>query len=336
MSSPRKAVTLSDIAARVGTSVPTVSKVLRGRTDVSTAMRRRVLDAAHALGYLPQDRATSRSTPLAPLVDLVISNVEGTWANGVLSGVEEAATDAGVDVVLTIARPGREWVARLLRRPSEGAVIMLVDPAPAELAALTRAGIAVVLVDPMSPAPSHIPTVGVTNREGGRVAAEHLLALGHRDFGIVAGARRHRYSTARVEGFRTALDGAAARIVFGGWDRATARAEARALFAGPHRPTAVFACSDLMALGVYDAAAELGIHIPEDLSVVGFDDVPEAQWASPPLTTVRQPITDMGAAALRALLVARSERQRATAARLELPTSLVPRSSTRSPAGARR
>jgi LacI family transcriptional regulator len=329
----RRAVRLADVAARVGTSIPTVSKVLRGRTDVSTDMRRKVLEAAHELGYRHRERVAPRPTPLAPLVDLVISNVEGTWANGVLSGVEEAATAAGVDVVLTIARPNREWVARLLRRPSEGAVIMLVDPAPAELAALTRAGISVVLVDPMSPPPEHIPTVGVTNREGGRSAGAHLRALGHETFGVIAGGRTHRYSNARVEGFRAATGGGSIRIAFGGWDRETARREAQAMIAGPHRPTAVFACSDLMALGVYDAAADLGLRIPEDLSVVGFDDVPEAEWASPPLTTVRQPIGDMGAAALRALLAARAAPQVAAAARLELPTSVVVRSSTGPPRG---
>jgi DNA-binding LacI/PurR family transcriptional regulator len=331
MSGAPTTVTLSDVARRVGTSIPTVSKVLHGRTDVSTTMRRRVLEAAHELGYRHRERPSARSTPLAPLVDLVISNVEGTWANGVLSGVEEAATDAGVDVVLTIARPGREWVARLLRRPSEGAVIILVDPAPAELAALTRAGISVVLVDPMSPPPDHIPTVGVTNGEGGRSAADHLRGLGHASFGIIAGARTHRYSTARVAGFRSGLAGLSARIGFGGWDRAAARREARAMLDGPHRPTALFACSDLMALGVYDAAAELGLRIPDDLSVIGFDDVPEAEWASPTLTTVRQPIGEMGAAALRALLAARSAPPTVAAPRLELPTSLMVRASTAPP-----
>jgi len=328
MPAPRKPVTLADIAGRVGTSVPTVSKVLRGRTDVSTAMRRTVLDAAYDLQYRPHERPAVRSTPLAPLVDLVVSNVEGTWANGVLSGVEEAATDAGVDVVLTIARPGREWVARLLRRPSEGAVIMLVDPARADLAALTRAGISVVLIDPMSPAPEHIPTVGVTNREGGRSAAEHLRALGHERFGVVAGTRTHRYSIARVDGFRSAVGGASTRIAFGAWDRESGRRGALRMLDAPHRPTAVFACSDLMALGVYDAAAELGLRIPDDLSVVGFDDVPEAAWATPPLTTVRQPIGDMGAAALRSLLAARSAPTTGTTPRLELATSLVLRAST--------
>jgi DNA-binding LacI/PurR family transcriptional regulator len=328
MSESRR-VTLSEVAALAGTSVPTASKVMRGRTDVSTGMRRRVLDAAHQLGYAGADHRLARATPLPPLVDLVVSNLEGTWANGVLAGVEDAATAAGSDVVITVARPGRDWVARLLRRPSEGAVIMLVDPAPAELSALRRAGIPLVLIDPMSPPPPDVPRVGVTNWEGGRTAAEHLAALGHERFGIIGGSRNHLYSKARIDGFRSEVPGASTRIGFGDWHREPAHKAALAILEGPARPTAIFACSDVMALGAYDAAADLGLRIPGDLSVVGFDDVPEAVWASPPLTTVRQPITEMGAAAMRLLLAESSNRgQRSGIPRFELATSLVVREST--------
>jgi LacI family transcriptional regulator len=335
MASLDRRVTLADVAALASTSVPTASKVMRGRTDVSTAMRRRVLEAAHQLGYGRADQPRARLTPLPPLVDLVISDVEGTWANGVLTGVEDAATAAGTDVVITIARPGRDWVTRLLRRPSEGAVIMLVDPAPSELAALRRARIPIVLIDPMSPPPREVPTVGVTNWEGGRSAAEHLAGLDHSSFAVIGGHRHHRYSTARIDGFRSEVPDASIRIGFADWRRADAHREALGILSAPGRPTAVFACSDLMALGVYDAARDLGLRIPDDLSVVGFDDVPEAGWATPNLTTVRQPITEMGSAAMRLLLSDRGGRARpGSVERFELATSLVVRSSTAvAPAG---
>jgi LacI family transcriptional regulator len=332
-----KRATLAAVAASAGTSVPTVSKVLRGATDVSEATRQRVMEVAQALGYerTRGDSRTARRFYRPALVDLVVSNIEGTWANEVLSGVENAATAAGSDVVITIARSGRDWVSRLLRRPSEGAIIVLVDPTSAELGTLRTGGIPLVLIDPMSSAPRDIASVGVTNWQGGRSAAEHLIDLGHRSFGIIGGEQSHLYSKARIDGFRTAAADAGARVPkarirFGDWSRAGGYSAARDLLSAEDRPTALFACNDLMALGAYDAARELGIEIPGGLSVVGFDDVLEASWAIPPLTTVKQPIAEMGASAMRMLLrVGAGEVATAsTAPREELATWFVQRGST--------
>jgi len=333
--------TLAVVAATAGTSVPTVSKVLRGGTDVSDATRRRVMQAAHELGYVKSSRPTTPAAPYRPaLVDLVMSNIDGSYANRVLSGVEGAATATGSDVVITIARHDRDWVNRLLRRPSEGAVIVLVDTTAAQLSTLRAGRIPLVLIDPMSTPPADIASVGVSNWEGGRTAAEHLLALGHRRFGVIGGEQRHRYSTARVDGFRSAVAAAggalpAPFVTHGTWDRVSGREESRPLLESPDRPTAIFACSDLMALGIYDTARELGLRIPEDLSIVGFDDVPEAEWATPGLTTVAQPIAEMGAAALRMLLRVGSSDDASLGARPapreELATGLVIRESTAPP-----
>ncbi|GAA4155247.1 LacI family DNA-binding transcriptional regulator [Leifsonia shinshuensis] len=338
----RERPTLSDVAGMAGTSVPTVSKVLRGGTDVSPATRARVMDAVHAVGYARSPRATAprSSAPEsdAPaMIDLVVDHVHGTWANGVLTGVESAATAAGVDVVITIARPDGNWVSRLLRRPSRGAVVVLVDPAPGHFAALEAAHIPVVLVTPMSEPSAPAMRVGVTNWDGGRTAAEHLLALGHQRFAVVGGTRAHLYSRARIDGFRSALEvagGAGPTVVHGDWDRARAAEAIAPVLAGPDRPTAVFACSDLMAMGVYDAAKAAGLRVPDDLSVVGFDDVPEASWGAPPLTTIRQPIAEMGEVAVRLLLAASdpAAAPEAELARVDLSTSLVVRSSTARPA----
>jgi DNA-binding LacI/PurR family transcriptional regulator len=330
--------TLAAVATAAGISVPTASKVLSGGTDVSIETRDRVIRIANELGYTrpvsPHARRDITST--VRLVDLVMSNVDGTWANRVLSGVEYAATAAECDVVITIARPGRDWMGRLLRRPSEGAVVVLVDPTSAQLLGLQAAGIPVVLIDPMSPAPQTVASVGVTNWQGGRTAAAHLVALGHRRLGVIGGTRSHLYSRARIDGFRSALSEAGIAVAdehvgAGDWDRAVARDAARAILDRSDRPTAIFACSDFMALGVYDAAAELGLRVPDDLSVVGFDDVPEAEWAHPGLTTVHQPIHEMGAAALRMLLRLQQEPgplENTTAPRVELSTHLVVREST--------
>lgn len=330
----RERPTLSDVAGVAGTSIPTVSKVLRGGTDVSPGTRDRVMEAVRAVGYARAARATAPEPDVPAMIDLVVNHVHGTWANGVLTGVESAATAANVDVVITIAREDGNWVSRLLRRPSRGAIVVLVDPAPGHFAALEAARIPVVLVTPMSEPAAPAMRVGVTNWDGGRAAAEHLLGLGHQRFAVVGGDRTHLYSRARIDGFRSALElqgVPAPMIVHGDWDRGRAAAAIAPVLTGPDRPTAVFACSDLMAMGVYDAARAAGLRVPDDLSVVGFDDVPEASWGSPPLTTVRQPIAEMGEVAVRLLLAAADsagEPAPAELPRVDLSTSLVVRAST--------
>ncbi|MBB6406396.1 LacI family DNA-binding transcriptional regulator [Arthrobacter sp. AZCC_0090] len=334
---------MADVAAAAGLSTPTVSKVLRGATDVSFATRERVVRIAQEMGYAKAKgpRPVGRSLAATPrLVDLVVSNIEGSWANSILAGVEEAAAVADCDVVLTIARAGRDWVSRLLRRPSTGAIVVLVDPTSTQLSALDTAGIPVVLVDPMSPAPRSAASVGVANWEGGRIAAEHLLSLGHKHFALIGGVKNHLYSRARLDGFRSALSATdlhvEPRLVGAGdWNRDEARDFAVDVLSREDRPTAIFAASDLMALGVYDAVRYLGLNIPGDVSVVGFDDIPEATWATPQLTTVRQPIQEMGATAFRMLLRLTNQREGIDATtegpRVELATRLVTRGSTSLP-----
>ena len=160
-------------------------------------------------------------------------------------------------------------------------------------------------------------------------------SLGHARIGVVAGSRRHLYSRARVDGFRAVAEAAAASeavisVAHGNWDREKAEAVTHSLFDADPAITAVFACSDTMALGVYDALAARALRIPADVSVVGFDDRPEAQWARPSLTTVRQPTAEMGATAVKRLLeIARTDRNGLKSPpRLEVSAELVIREST--------
>src|SRR6185437_3070182 len=175
--------TLSAVAAVAGTSVPTVSKVLRGGTDVSPEMRLKVMDAVRAVGYTRRGRSAGErlrdeaDTPST--IELVVNHVEGTWMNRVLTGVEYEAAAAGLDVVITLARENQDWTSRLLRRRSAGAVVVLVDPSSSQFRALSAAGIPVVLIDPMSRPPDGAVSIGVTNWDGGRMAGEHLFSLGH-------------------------------------------------------------------------------------------------------------------------------------------------------------
>ncbi|THV29662.1 LacI family transcriptional regulator [Glycomyces paridis] len=321
------------MAAAAGTSVPTISKVLSGRSDVSAEMREKVMRAVADLGY--RGRAGRGAPPSArpAMVELVMSGLEGTWANRALSGVERAAAAAGVALVVSVAhRDDDAWLTRLLDRNLGGAVLALVDATPEQLATLDAARVPVVLLDPVTQPPSTVAGVGATNWAGGRAAAEHLIALGHERLGIVAGHRGHLYSRARVDGFRSAAIEAGLRfdetsVVFTDWKRGDAAERATALLTGDRRPTAVFACSDNIAVGVYDAAEALALRIPDDLAVIGFDDLPEGQWLRPALTTIRQPIAEMGEAALRMLLRIMAHPP-TNSPREELATDLIVRGST--------
>lgn len=333
MPNPRR-TTLADVAKAAGTTVPTASKVLGGRSDVSAATRARVLDAVAELGYRGRAGRNAPSRPESwPFVDLVLSGIEGTWANRALSGVEQAAEEAGIEVVVSVARPPDDaWLTRLLARRLRGAVLALVDTTDDQLATLAAARVPVVLLDPLRQPPSSVASVGAANWAGGRVAAEHLLGLGHRRLAVLGGQPDHLYSQARIDGFRSAVTRAGLdlpddRVAHTDWRREQAAEGALALLRTTPAPTAVFACSDTIALGVYDAAAALRLRIPDDVSVVGFDDLPEAGWLSPALTTVHQPIAEMGGAALRMLLRLGGDVPR-EAPREELATRLVVRGST--------
>lgn len=265
------------------------------------------------------------------LVDLVLAEVGGGWANQVLVGVESAAAEAGLDLVVTVARPTdrEDWVTRLLGRDSRGAVLALVDASARQLATLDAAGIPVVLLDPVDQPPDGRASIGTTNWSAGRDVAEHLLELGHRRFGVLAESAKLLFSRARIDGFRSAVElggGQVDRIVY--WDkRFDLLSSAGTLLDVDEPPTAIFADSDHLALALTRAADDRGIAIPGELSVVGFDDLPEAEWAG--LTTVRQPIAEMGAAALRLLL--RLADADHTPPREELATTLVVRRTTAAP-----
>ncbi|WP_066523113.1 LacI family DNA-binding transcriptional regulator [Curtobacterium ammoniigenes] len=336
---PATRPTLSHVAQTAGTSVPTVSKVLRGGTDVSAETRARVMQAVQSVGYTRKsiagpERPIEDRVP-ASVIDLVVTHFEGSWANLTLAGVGRAATAAGLDLVVTLAEPGTDWVARVLRRRSMGVVVALVDPTSHEFATLTAAGLPVVLIESQGRPPRGAASIGVANWDGGRLAAEHLVGLGHRHLGVIAGHRSHIYSRARVDGFRAAAEaalGTAASVTVrhGAWDPDRSAEATHQLLDVDPAISAIFACSDPMALGVYAALADRGLRIPEDVSVIGFDDLPEAHWISPAMTTVRQPTAALGTEAVRMLLeLARAEDTSVhPRARMELATELVVRAST--------
>lgn len=337
-SKPR--ATLTDVATRAGVSVPTVSKVLNNKPEIAEPTRRRVEEAIAQTGYRPRPR--SKKVSRAGLVDIVVHGVNSPWVLEVIAGAEEAAYQSGVGLVVTSTHGdtlrGR-WVQEMAKRRSDG-VVLVVSDIPAEmLEGLAEAGVPVVLLDRTGSSDPRIPSVGAANWAGGLAATEHLISQGHRRIGTIGGHPRLACSAERIDGYLAALRRADIPvdpdlILHGDAFPEGGRIAAAKLLALPDPPTAIFAGTDLQALGVYDEARRRGLQIPRDLSVVGFDDLSIAGYVSPPLTTVRQPHSEMAAEAVRMVLLMNNTNHSVSPTRMELATSLVVRESTAPPAAA--
>jgi DNA-binding LacI/PurR family transcriptional regulator len=334
---PRRTVTVAQVAARAGVSVPTVSKVINGRADVAPETRRRIETAIRDAGYQRPQAASRR----APLLEVIFHELESEWALEIIRGVERVAGQHDLALVLSEMQgrrtPGRGWIEGVLARRPAGVIAVFSDLSNALRDQLRSRGIPLVVVDPTGEPLHDTPSVGATNWNGGLTATLHLLGLGHRRIGVIGGPEWILCSRARLDGYRAAMDQAGVavdpRLVsHGRFHVGEGIEKGRALLRLPDRPTAIFAGNDLQALGVYQAARELRLHIPEDLSVVGFDDLPVARWVGPPLTTIRQPLVDMAIAAAE-LVLRMADGESPAQPRIELATELVIRESTAPPRG---
>lgn len=327
--------TLAEIAREAGVSTPTVSKVLNGRADVAPATRERIEELLRRHGYRRRRSATQAS----PLLELVFHELESAWAMEVIRGVENVVREEGLSVVLSESSGrlslGQSWMDGVLARRPMGVVLVLSGLDRAQQEQLASRDIPFVVMDPAGDPGQDVPAVGATNWHGGLAATRHLLELGHRRIGVISGPARMMCSRARTDGYRAALETAGIAydpglVREGDFHHEAGHVAGLELLRLPDRPTAVFTGNDLQALGLYEAAREIGLRIPEDLSVVGFDDLPLARWVGPPLTTVRQPLTEMAEVATRMVLDLARGRKPSTL-RVDLATSLVERSSTMRP-----
>lgn len=329
---------MAEIAALAGVSKPTVSKVMNGQPGVAAATRERVERVIAERGYVRHGAARALSAGRAGSVNLVVKEIDNAYFTEIIRGVEETLERAGLSMVLTAthdeARRHRRWMARVIEHGTDGAILVLPDENFAHLEELRRRGIPVALVDDRGESPPGMPSVGSTNFAGGFAATEHLLFLGHRRIAVVSGPP-YKSTRARIAGYRTALQEAGVNPdpgleMSGRFVTETGYEAARALLDAPEPPTAIFAGNDLQALGVYRALYEAGLRTPDDMSVVGFDDLPLAGLLTPALTTVRQPLREMGTLATRMLLrLIAGEKLEST--RVELATSLVVRESSAPP-----
>jgi DNA-binding LacI/PurR family transcriptional regulator len=320
-----------------------VSKVLNGRTDVASATRERIGLMLRRHGYQPGSQLGSG------VVDLLLGTgpympgaaQHNPWAEQLIQGATEAAAEAGYSVVVNAVSSASEfhrWLELATVRGTHGALSVLHLPRGAELQQLAAAGIPVVVIDPAEEPGPDTRSVGTTNWQGGLTATRHLIELGHRRIAAIAGSAGLWSSQARLDGYRAAMleAGLAADDRLIRRDKFTVaggRRQAAHLLRLTDRPTAIVAANDDQAFGVLQALRDLALRAPEDLSVVGFDDLLVAAWAAPPLTTVRQPLAAMAATAFRMLRASGSGA--AQAHHVELATTLVIRDSTAPPAPAR-
>ncbi|MEU6412941.1 LacI family DNA-binding transcriptional regulator [Microbispora sp. NPDC046933] len=329
----RRRATLATVAASAGVSVATVSKVLNGRSDVAPETRSLVLSLLEQHDYVAPPQRRGEAAP--DTIEVEFDADLNAYSTEIVQGAVQAGADLDVAVVVSIRRDADRtagWARELVAAGRRALVAVTGELTSGQLTALARARLPLVVIDPLNLPRARVTSVGSTNFAGGMAATQHLLALGHRRVAYLGGPATAACNQARLHGYRAAMETGEAPVLpgyvrTGHFHYHDGVAGGAALLDLPEAPTAIFAGCDDIALGVLEAARARGLRVPEDLSVVGFDDTQVARMASPPLTTVRQPLREMGAVAVRtALRLAAGERVESH--HVELATELVVRGST--------
>jgi LacI family transcriptional regulator len=340
-------VTIKELARVSGVSVGTVSRALNGYADVRPETRERIMRLARELDYTPAAAARSLVTQRSHIIGVFMETGEGhpdlhhPFFHEVLGGLKQRVGNHGFDLLLFASeRPGNgygphSYLKRARHHSVDGCALIGLEPDDAEVRRLARADLPIVAIDMDLEGPK--VEVVMSDSEGGAgVAVRHLTDLGHRRIATITGMLHSRPGTDRLRGYRRAIQelGLAYRddyVTYGDFYAESGRAAAEHLLALSEPPTAIFAASDLMAIGAIRAAAQVGLRVPEDLSVVGFDDIQLAPHVNPPLTTMRQDKSGLGFAAGDAL-VARVAGDGGRAPLRTLEVELVVRGSTSPPA----
>ncbi|AKV86465.1 LacI family transcriptional regulator [Microbacterium sp. 1.5R] len=326
--------TIHDVAKAAGVSVSTVSKAVNGRYGIADATVQRVLDAVKELGYESSLVASSMRARRTGVIGVLLADFEPFSAE-ILKGVGSAVHDTSFDLLAYSGShlgAGDGWERRSLSRLSGTLIDAAIMVTPTVVSAGTE--IPVVAIDPHT-GRADLPTVESDSFGGALVATRHLIELGHRRIGFLAGRPDLRSAGLRDAGYRRALSDAGipldpSLIGVGRYELDATRESARIMLSGDSRPTAIFAANDLSAIAVIDVAHELGLRVPDDLSVIGFDDVPEATRRALPLTTIQQPMRRLGAVAADMVFTLLAG-QEVDEMHVILPTRLVVRATTAPP-----
>ncbi len=333
--------TMANVARLAGVSKMTVSRVINQQPNVSEAARAQVLNAIESLGYVPSQRARSLAVGQSNLLGLLVLNIVSEWVWPLILGVGQAAEKLGYQILLRTTGPG-EVASFDTHRPLFGSdlvdgLIIVSWRVPITFAReLVKRNFPVVLIDAYV-RPQHVNWVSTEDRSGAQTATTYLADLGHRRIGFIGGGEKPYLAKQRLAGF---LDGLTASgltqsevsIVQGDFTRESGYQQAQTLLRQKPRPTAIFAANDLMAVGVLDAAHELGLSLPGELSIMGFDNTIITTHVNPALTTIARPYQEMGGTAVQLLVetitTAPEERQ---VQQRDLPTELIVRQSTAPP-----
>ncbi|OON77289.1 LacI family DNA-binding transcriptional regulator [Streptomyces tsukubensis] len=320
-------VTIADVARAAAVSKTTVSRVLNAKDEVDVATGARVREVIARLGYVPSSRAVGLARGSSRTIGMLVPTLTWPWIGEVVQGVVDTVEDAGYGILLYTCNRGNESVRHFTSQVSARAFdgILVVEPENTldTFTALHHRGLPIVLIDDRGHHPE-FPSVATTNREGGASAARHLLATGRDRPLVITGPPHFGCVQDRLDGFRSVLP--AGLIVKGDFTEECGRRAVEELLATATPFDSVFAHNDLSAAGALRAVRAAGLSVPEDIAVVGFDDIPMALHTEPALTTVRQPMRAMGEAAA-GMLLAHLGGTPAPEEPVVLPTELVARGS---------
>ncbi|MBO0792942.1 MAG: LacI family DNA-binding transcriptional regulator, partial [Ktedonobacteraceae bacterium] len=306
-----KRSTIAEIAAKAGVSIPTVSRVLNNRPDVAPGTRKRVEQVIAECGFIHSRVKNALGKESSGIIDILMPDLTNAYSVEIVRGVEKILERTELRLALSVTHDSSQleqrWLAKVLDGATDGAILVLAHGQSQDLDTLRRHKIPFVAVDHRGELGADVPSVGATNWLGGRTAVEHLISLGHRRIAVISGDATLRCNRDRIAGYRAALEDAGipvdpALIRPGGFAQQTGYEQTCALLDLPEPPTAIFAGSDMQAMGVYSALQARGLSVPDSMSVVGFDDIPIASIVVPALTTVRQPLVEMGRVATTMLL----------------------------------
>lgn len=300
----RRAITIEDVAKEAGVSVSTVSRVLNNKEDVSSETSFRVQQVIEGMGYASSLAARGMRSHRTNVIGLIIPDIATPYCQETMLGVNRVIAQIDKDLLIytsgsgqkgNVAQHERSYVALLNGGTADGVIV--VTPTATNFSSHAP----VVLLDPNNENPD-FPAVISTNREGALSVINYLVGLGHRRIGHISGRMELVSSNQRLQGYKDGLIAAGIQIddeliITGDYRRNSGYCATQKLLSLPDRPTAIFAANDDSAFGVYQAAEEAGLKIPEDLSVVGFDNIRESAFTKPALTTVDQFLEEMGAAA---------------------------------------
>lgn len=345
----KSGVTISDVARASGVSLATVSRVLSGYEFVSESTRNRVMEVVMRLGFVANIQARSLAGGRSQIVALIVPNLDNSYVGTIMQGIDRELVRANYDLMLYAShwhRDNESFYVNVLARGLPEGLILIAPLVPATyLGALRERNIPYVLIDQGDTTETSC-VVDATNWQGAYEATRYLCQLGHTRIGFITGALNIQSAVDRLAGYKAALIDSDIPIrdeliVEGDYQHQTGYQNAKSLLLSVvPPPTAIFASNDLSAFGAMEAARECGLHIPDDISIIGFDDIPQAVVAYPKLTTVRQPLEQMGQVAVKMLLEQIEDRSRSPQ-RITLETQLIIRDScgphkTKMRAGARR